>query len=100
MGVTPEERADRSLQEAIDALITQHHKQGGYVHPIVGSGYAIPGMTLLDYFAGEAMITAYSSSSLVTDADNLPEVLAARCYDFAQAMVAEKRRREGATNEK
>lgn len=49
------------------------------------------GMTLMDWFAGQAMkghIARWGAESFGPDD-------AMRCYNKAQAMVAEKRRREG-----
>lgn len=54
------------------------------------------GMTLLDYFAGRALLTIAIPSH--ADKQVLKahyESVALTCYDIAAVMVAEKRRREG-----
>lgn len=63
---------------------------GGPAYPCPEDGVAgrEPGMTLLDYFAGQAMRLCDDVS--VTDAADF----AGRCYSVAAAMIAEKRRRE------
>lgn len=48
-----------------------------------------PGMTLLDYFAAKAMQGYVTSNSEIPD-----EALATYSYDIAEAMLAEKKRRE------
>lgn len=50
-----------------------------------------PGMTLLDYFA----VAAVGSLAKQYATEFSPE-LAVRAYDVAEAMIAEKRKREGA----
>jgi hypothetical protein len=47
------------------------------------------GMTLLDYFAGQAMCM-WSDTEYMASA----EQGAKECYDMAQAMIAEKEKRE------
>ena len=49
------------------------------------------GMTLLDYFAGQAL----SGFMANTTVDMHPKDMAECCYNTAAAMIAEKRRREG-----
>lgn len=52
--------------------------------------YASPGMSLLDYYAGEAMKGYLSSGQGTSNAiDWLPE----KAYDLAERMIAEKNRR-------
>lgn len=62
------------------------------------------GMTLLDYFAGQALAGAMASSPdgctnfpfNADDGDDPPTaIVAGCCYELAAAMLAEKRRREG-----
>lgn len=60
------------------------------------------GMTLLDYFAGQAMQAILSSSvGELAEAhhkgelENPTKFIAETAYDQAEAMIAEKRRREG-----
>lgn len=62
------------------------------------------GMTLLDYFAGQALageLSAqteagwYDHDSNVADANKLAE----RCYTFAQAMLAHKRKLQEASDQ-
>lgn len=56
------------------------------------------GMTCLDWFAGKAFGYAHSPQHVCKLADEWgcgpSEALARICFDFAAAMVAEKRRRE------
>lgn len=47
------------------------------------------GMTLLDWLAGMAL-----SPTLVQAYGNRPDILATRSYEIADAMIAEKRRRD------
>jgi hypothetical protein len=47
------------------------------------------GMTLLDYFAGQAM----SVLSHPAFDPRTPDAIARRCYDTAEAMIAERERR-------
>ena len=48
------------------------------------------GMSLLDYFAGQAL------KGLLADGNQrYPEILAESCYTYAAAMVAEKKKRHG-----
>ena len=60
----------------------------GLVHVVVH-----PGITLLDYFAGQALMGHLEDSSL--DGDN--SQYAEWSYNLAEAMIAEKRRRESST---
>jgi len=47
---------------------------------------AHPGMTLLDWFAGQVVVGLYAGNA---------EAIARVAYDRAAALVAEKRKREG-----
>ena len=75
----------------------------GYDGPDNGEGSTY-GMTLLDWFAGLAMqqMVAGEGARVVADRDerydetNWAEVVVANAYEFADAMLAEKRRREAA----
>ena len=85
---------------------------GGPACPVHGGGGDDPrnkvlegGLTLLDYFAAEAMqalITNPVASQSITvldqrsHDDDFARAIAANAYGFAEAMVAEKRRRESA----
>lgn len=59
-------------------------------------------MTLLDHFAGLAMASIFTGSGarIVADRDerydetNWAEVVASNAYDMAEAMMAERKRRE------
>jgi hypothetical protein len=73
--------------------------------PEVASYVDDPGMTLLDYFAAKAMqsIVTVSCSTVVEAAaqdglefERKEQAVAYVAYGFAEAMVAEKRRRESA----
>jgi hypothetical protein len=71
---------------------------GGAAFPITHSwrndnaggfkGAGAPGMTLLDYFAGQVATALLQHDPEVED-----EIIAEQAYDLAQAMVAEKIRR-------
>lgn len=69
-----------------------YNKFGGFVHPselpMAGGGtYTSGGMTLRDWFAGQAM-AAYLSRP---DADNDPyAAVASYAFDMADAMLAER----------
>jgi hypothetical protein len=71
-------------------------KDGGYAFPRGGdSSEPHTGMTLRDWFAGQALagdLAAYTRDQIN---DYLPEKLAARCYAAADAMIAA---REKGTN--
>lgn len=67
---------------------------------------AVPGMTLLDWFAGKALASCIiviggTTPHSVSDAmqqyecTNQQELCCKIAYQFADAMIAEKRRREG-----
>lgn len=88
---------ERPIEEAAEALSAYALKQGGFVHPIVADKLVFPGMSLLDYFAGQAL-----AAHLAANRDRSWEIgeLATYSYNIAQAMVAEKRRREGGTDGK
>jgi hypothetical protein len=55
------------------------------------SGEAI-GMSLRDYFAGQALVTGMQSDISQDDvvADKVATVIARRCYEIADAMIAER----------
>lgn len=55
-------------------------------------GKPYPGMTLLDWFAGQAL---NGSLSLPNIDDTNHSALATFCYDMADAMLAERERRRG-----
>ena len=76
--------------------MTTKHDTGGPAFPArgeilmgIGSKIAIntEGMTLLDWFAGQALATLPSNQKA--------DYLAKEAYRTAKAMLAEKRRREG-----
>jgi len=79
---------------------------GGPAFPSEGEGhgdsnYWDMGMTLLDYFAGQAMQGELASQEFAPDGgyyyanDKSNRYnLAEKCYNIAEAMIAEKRRRE------
>lgn len=50
-----------------------------------------PGMTLLDYFAGQALQSLITIQS-PEPGEELPELRAKRAYEYAAAMLAEKGR--------
>ena len=69
---------------------------GGPAFPMTGEGchnplYSQPGMTLRDYFAGQALAgqLAFSPSDPFKKYHQ-PEDVAAACYRFADAMIAER----------
>lgn len=65
---------------------------GGPAYPVPDDGSE--GMTLLDWFAGQALVGLMTSQH--TDANATEEAFAGDAYAQAAAMVAEKRRREKA----
>jgi hypothetical protein len=70
----------------------QYRATGGSAFPTSGYG---PGMTLLDHFAACAL-TGYLAA--FTDDRPMPDAKRAAlyCYDYADAMLAERLRRKGA----
>jgi hypothetical protein len=69
---------------------------GGPAYPVTGwqgNSSDNPGMSLLDYFVGQAL-----AGEMATWVERLPEEqaekIACRCYAIATAMIAEKRKRE------
>lgn len=61
--------------------------------PAFPGGYeeCLDGMSLRDWFAGQALTTV---SHIATTAAAADHAIAARCYDVADAMLMEKRHRE------
>lgn len=73
---------------------------GGPAFASVGEGfgnpnYSTPGMTLLDYFAGQVVGSAYVDFLATTNPKHAETRIAKQAYQVAEAMIAEKRRREG-----
>jgi uncharacterized protein YodC (DUF2158 family) len=61
---------------------------GGPAFPIVCVGEYSPGMTLRDWFAGQALKGAYASwMAECRDANTSPEGMANECYLIADAML-------------
>lgn len=65
-----------------------------------GSAFPTPGMTLLDYFAGQALAGNLAYSHVNPTQGNYQENcslerLAHDAYSIAEAMIEEKRRRKG-----
>lgn len=60
------------------------HDEGGSAFPVPETEFHayIPGMTLRDYFAGEALAKTVRDEGLYT-----PEQLARHCYAIADAMI-------------
>jgi len=60
-----------------------------------------PGMTLLDWFAGQALAGLLACSDPVAQLSNeeYPAANARHAYDYAVAMLAERARREGGDRE-
>lgn len=86
----------------------EHHyfdpERGQHGQHVTASDIGCGGMTLLDYFAGQALAGAMASSPdgctnfpfNADDGDDPPTaIVAGCCYELAAAMLAEKRRREG-----
>lgn len=63
------------------------HDDGGPASPVAGHTY---GLSIADWFAGTAIHAARADS---LDHDDI-DWIAARAYRIADAMIAEKRRRE------
>jgi hypothetical protein len=86
-------------KEIDDQKEQKEHDDGGPAFPLWCNG-----MTLLDWFAGKAMQALLGDNELLQDIireDPKPEenrthgaIVSECCYDWAEAMVAEKRRRE------
>ena len=81
--------------------MTQKHDTGGPAYPVptpdaTDGRTHDGGMTLLDHFAGLAMS---SISARLTSADVIDhgDLVSRAAYHLAEAMIAEKRRREGGT---
>ena len=68
--------------------MTNQHDDGGQAFPIAGSS-SPKGMPLLDYFAGQALWRVEHQWS-----EQGKAAVAKECYSMADAMIAEKRRRE------
>ena len=93
--------------------MTKPEITGGPAYPISRAHFAqagemlssdwVSGMTLLDYFAGQALasLDAATCVAMLEQAQArqiTPEhSMALYCYDIAEAMIAEKRRREAGT---
>lgn len=71
-------------------------KTGGSASPWNGQGQWLPkdGMTLLDYFAAQALMGRMANRPV--DADNA-EVIVENCYKIARAMIAERNKDESNT---
>ena len=76
------------------------HDDGGPAYPHDGQANYTGGMTLLDWFAGMALVAFLPadprSNPFLSPPGRrtLPEWIAKDAYDYAAAMIAEKRRRE------
>jgi len=69
-------------------------RNGGHAFPCyTGNGTAELGMTLRDYFAGQAL-----AGFSVCHADNACIVIAKQAYKLADAMLAEREKNETVTN--
>lgn len=87
----------------------EHHyfdpERGQHGQHVTASDIGCGGMTMLDYFAGQALtgIIAHpsrpgwkdSKGRSTTDAPDDGPIIACIAYELAAAMLAEKRRREG-----
>lgn len=66
---------------------------GGPAYPLsdIPGNYFAPGMTILDYFAGQALAGMLARDQSM----NMPIWIDAEvAYDYAEAMIAEKAKRE------
>ena len=73
----------------METNMKEKQDDGGPAYPFMDSeGYNAYGMTLLDHFAGLVISSAYN-------AEPTYKKIAKEAYDVAEAMIAEKRRREG-----
>ena len=72
------------------------NQNSNFAFPSSGSVYT--GMTMRDYFAGQALVGELASQSPETGEyeGNLNDnaLLAARCYNFADVMLAESEKRK------
>ena len=55
--------------------------------------YGQPGMTLLDWYAGKALVGDMSAFTKELDHCYDPDMVAVRCFDYAEAMLAERQKR-------
>lgn len=70
-----------------------NHNDGGPAHPLtLENGYVITGMTLRDYFSAAALQGFLSADA---HCEFNPIDAAKASFDFADAMLAERARREG-----
>lgn len=53
-----------------------------------------PGMTLRDYFAGQAIIGIMSTAAAFDRVDRRIDMVARKAYEFADAMLAERKSHE------
>jgi len=83
------------IGKEIDDQKEQHRydneDKGGFAFPCTNPDYWCNGMTMLDWFAGKIARSAYQMQQ---DHGLSPREVAEGCYRMAEAMVAEKRRRE------
>jgi hypothetical protein len=71
---------------------------GGLVFPcsVDDYGYRLSGMSVRDYFAAVLFpAAALQPDAAPGDPETTTQAVAQACYAFADAMIAEKRRREG-----
>lgn len=74
------------------------YTKGGPAFPTRTTSIDAPGMTLLDYFAGQALMGLVHSKDALHALNGYPEYptapnVAVACYEIADAMIAERNRR-------
>ena len=72
--------------DIFDDMARDLAKTGGPAFPMVGESYSQFGMTLRDYFAGQALPSVFSVGSAKWDS----KTIAVAAYKLADAMLAEK----------
>jgi hypothetical protein len=66
---------------------------GGDAFPMASVSDCYPGMKLRDWFAGMALNGICSDSNIKIENENRAKFLAFTCYAFADAMIAERKKR-------
>lgn len=79
---------DKTGGPAFPEIFTDHNLHNTQQYDVYSAG----GMSLLDWFAGQALAGVSDASAISSQYTD--KVLARHCYGLAAAMLAEKRRRE------
>lgn len=78
-----------STESAFPTIVTERHTSK-YSNEVFSDTYSTGGMSLLDWFAGQAL------KGIITNPENggTYEAFAKEAYGYAEAMMLEKERRE------